>query len=80
MRTGCGPTCRRLAAACFGDIARPVAGLLGTFGLTVSTANVGLVAATGVASRVIGFAVAAVLVVLALQPTLIGVLTIMPAP
>jgi xanthine permease XanP len=56
------------------------AGLLGTYGLTVSTANVGLVAATGVASRRIGFVIAAVLVVLAFQPGLVGVLTIMPPP
>ena len=40
----------------------------------------GLVAATGVASRVIAFAVAALLVLAALQPTLIGILTIMPRP
>ena len=59
----------------FGDgIAAIVAGLLGTYGLTISTANVGLVAATGVASRVIAFAVAALLVLAALQPTLIGIL------
>jgi len=65
----------------FGDgIAAVVAGLLGTYGLTISTANVGLVAATGVASRVIAFAVAALLVLVALQPTLIGILTIMPRP
>jgi xanthine permease XanP len=59
-------------------IATTIAGLLGTYGLTVSSANVGLVAATGVASRVIGFAIAAILAVAALQPALIGVLAIMP--
>jgi len=65
----------------FGDgIAAVFSGLLGTYGLTVSTANVGLVAATGVASRVIAFAVAALLVLVALQPALIGILTIMPRP
>jgi xanthine permease XanP len=65
----------------FGDgIAAIIAGLLGTYGLTISTANVGLVAATGVASRVIAFAVAALLAAAALQPTLLGVLTIMPRP
>ena len=61
-------------------IAAVVSGLLGTYGLTISTANVGLVAATGVASRVIAFAVAALLVLVALQPALIGILTIMPRP
>lgn len=61
-------------------IAGTLSGLLGTYGLTVSSANVGLVAATGVASRVIGFAIAALLALAALQPTLIGILTIMPRP
>jgi xanthine permease XanP len=65
----------------FGDgIANTAAGLLGTYGMTVSTANVGLVAATGVASRQIGFVVSGILALLALQPTLVGVLTIMPLP
>jgi NCS2 family nucleobase:cation symporter-2 len=61
-------------------IATTIAGLCGTYGVTVSSANVGLVAATGVASRVIAFAVAAILAFAALQPTVIGVLTIMPRP
>jgi NCS2 family nucleobase:cation symporter-2 len=61
-------------------IAAMVAGLLGTYGLTVSTANLGLVAATGVASRRIAFAVAALLTLAAFQPTLVGILTIMPPP
>jgi len=65
----------------FGDgVANTAAGLLGTYGMTVSTANVGLVAATGVASRRIGFVVAGILALLAFQPTLVGVLTIMPSP
>ncbi len=65
----------------FGDgIANTVAGVLGTYGMTVSTANVGLVAATGVASRRIGFVIAGILALLALQPALIGLLTIMPLP
>jgi xanthine permease XanP len=61
-------------------IAGTLSGLLGTYGLTVSSANVGLVAATGVASRVIAFAIAAMLAVAAVQPALIGILTIMPRP
>ncbi len=61
-------------------IAGTLSGLLGTYGLSVSSANVGLVAATGVASRVIAFAIAALLAVAAVQPTLIGILTIMPRP
>jgi NCS2 family nucleobase:cation symporter-2 len=61
-------------------VANAAAGLLGTYGMTVSTANVGLVAATGVASRRIGFVIAGILALLAFQPTLVGVLTIMPPP
>jgi xanthine permease XanP len=75
------PDMRSISGGVLGDgIAAIVAGLLGTFGLTVSTANVGMVAATGVASRRIAFIVAIILVVVAFQPTLIGLLTIMPPP
>ena len=42
--------------------------LLGTYGLTMSTANAGLVAATGVASRRIAFVIAAILAIGAFQP------------
>jgi len=75
------PEMNSIRGGIFGDgIAVAIAGLLGTYGLTVSTANVGLVAATGVASRRIAFVVAAILVLAAFQPTLVGVLTIMPPP
>jgi NCS2 family nucleobase:cation symporter-2 len=75
------PDMTSIGRGVLGDgIATVIAGLSGTYGVTVSSANVGLVAATGVASRVIGFAVAAMLAVAALQPTLIGVLIIMPRP
>ena len=75
------PEMASIGRGVLGDgIATTLAGLLGTYGLTISSANVGLVAATGVASRVIGFAIAAILAVCALQPALIGVLTIMPRP
>ena len=57
------PDMQSISRGVFGDgIAAVVSGLLGTYGLTISTANVGLVAATGVASRIIAFAVAALLV------------------
>ena len=59
-------------------IANMLAGLLGTVGLTISTANVGLVAATGVSSRIISYAIAAILAVFAFQPIVIGFFTIMP--
>ena len=48
--------------------------------MTMSTANVGLVAATGVASRRIAFVVAAILAIAAFQPGLVALLTIMPPP
>jgi xanthine permease XanP len=75
------PDARSIAGGILGDgIAAVVAGLLGTCGLTVSTANVGLVAATGVSSRNIAFVIAIILALAAFQPTLIGILTIMPPP
>jgi xanthine permease XanP len=75
------PEMRSVSGGILGDgIAAIVAGLLGTFGLTISTANVGLVAATGVASRRIAFVIAIILAGAAFQPTLVGLLTIMPPP
>lgn len=75
------PDMSSIARGVLGDgIAATISGLLGTYGLTISSANVGLVAATGVASRVISFAIAAILAIVALQPALIGLLTIMPRP
>ena len=75
------PDAHSIAGGILGDgIAAVVAGLLGTYGLTVSTANVGVVAATGVASNLIAFVIAAVLALAAFQPALIGILTIMPPP
>ena len=75
------PDINSIGGGIFGDgIAAVVAGLLGTYGLTISTANVGLVAATGVASRRIGFVIAAILAVAAFQPTFVGLLIIMPPP
>jgi NCS2 family nucleobase:cation symporter-2 len=59
-------------------ISNMLAGILGTVGLTISTANVGLVAATGVSSRIIAYAIAAILAALAFFPNVIGLFTIMP--
>lgn len=61
-------------------IAASTAGLLGAYGQTMATANVGLVAATGVASRSIAWVVAAILAVAAFQPGFVALLTIMPPP
>jgi xanthine permease XanP len=57
-----------------------LAGLVGSLGLTPSTANIGLQAATGVSSRVIGFAIAGLLIALAFFPSLTGSLILMPRP
>jgi xanthine permease XanP len=75
------PEMTSIRGGILGDgIASAVTGLLGTYGLTVSTANVGLVAATGVASRRIAFVVAAILAAGAFLPWFVAVLTIMPPP
>ena len=75
------PDARSIAGGILGDgIAAIVAGLLGTHGMTLSSPSVGIVAATGVASRRIAFAMAGILVLTSFLPSLVGVLTIMPAP
>ena len=75
------PDMKSIGRGVLGDgIANAIAGLFGTYGLSISTANVGLVAATSVASRVIAFAIAVLLAIAAVQPSLIGILTIMPRP
>ncbi len=56
------------------------AGLVGSLGVTPSTANIGLQAATGVTSRVIGYAVGGMLIVLAFLPSVTGTLILMPRP
>lgn len=61
-------------------LANILAGLVGTLGLTPSTANIGLQAATGMSSRVIGYAVGAILIVLAFLPSVTGSLILMPRP
>jgi len=61
-------------------LANVFAGLVGTLGLTPSTANIGLQAATGVSSRVIGFAIGAILLALAFLPSATGSLILMPRP
>jgi xanthine permease XanP len=75
------PNMTSIGRAVLGDgLAVAVSGLLGTHAVTISSNSVGLVAATGVASRAIAPAIAAILILAALQPALIGVLTIMPRP
>ncbi len=75
------PDMSSIGRGVLGDgISTTFSGLLGTFGVTVSNANAGLVAATGVASRRIAFAFAIILALVALQPRLLGILTLMPKP
>ena len=56
------------------------AGLVGSLGLTPSTASIGLQVATAVSSRVIGFAVGGFLLVLSFLPSVTGTLILMPRP
>jgi len=75
------PDMSSIGRGVLGDgISTVVSGALGAYGLTLSNANAGLVAATGVATRVIAFAVAAILATVALQPRLLGIITLMPKP
>jgi NCS2 family nucleobase:cation symporter-2 len=55
-------------------------GLVGSLGVNSSPTCAGLTAATGVTSRVVGFAVGAVLIALGFLPMLAGLLVIMPRP
>jgi xanthine permease XanP len=57
-----------------------LAGLVGSLGLAPSTASIGLQAATGVSSRIIGFAIGGLLIALAFFPYLTGSLILMPRP
>jgi xanthine permease XanP len=61
-------------------LANMVAGFLGTLGVTPSTANIGLQAATGMSSRVIGYAVGGILIALAFLPSVTASLIMMPRP
>lgn len=75
------PDMSSIGRGVLGDgMATTLSGMLGTFGVTLSNANAGLVAATGVASRSIAFAIAGLFALLALQPRLLGILTLMPRP
>jgi xanthine permease XanP len=61
-------------------IGNVLAGLVGSVGLSPSTANVGLQAASAVSSRVIGYAIGGILIALAFFPSLTGSLILMPRP
>lgn len=57
-----------------------LSGLLGGVGINTSTPSVGIATASGVASRVVAYAVAALFLLLALTPKFAAVLAIMPRP
>ncbi len=56
------------------------AGVLGGFGQSTSSSNIGLSIATGVTSRVVAFSTGIILIVLAFFPRLSAVFAIMPRP
>jgi xanthine permease XanP len=75
------PDMRSITSGIRGDgLATAIAGLLCSFGVATGPANAGLVAATGVASRVVAYPIAAILVFAAVVPAFAGMLAIMPAP
>jgi len=57
-----------------------LSGLLGGVGINTGTPSVGLAAATGVASRRVGYAVGAIFLALALTPKVSAMLALMPRP
>jgi NCS2 family nucleobase:cation symporter-2 len=73
------PDMRTISQGIRGDgIGTIIGGLLCSFGQAVGPANAGLVAATGVASRVIAYPIAILLILAAVQPAFTTILTIMP--
>ncbi len=57
-----------------------VAGLVGSVGVNPSAPAAGMVAATGVSSRVIGFAIGGMLILLGFLPSFTALLVLMPRP
>jgi xanthine permease XanP len=55
-----------------------IAGAMGSAGINTSTPSVGLVSATGVASRVVAYAVGGIFLVFALVPKVAALLAVMP--
>ena len=56
------------------------AGILGGFGQSTSSSNIGLTIATGVTSRVVALSTGLILIVLAFCPKLSGIFAVMPPP
>jgi NCS2 family nucleobase:cation symporter-2 len=75
------PDFKSLSGALAGNgLATFFAGLVGSVGVNVYTNSIGLSSATGIASRVIGFAIGAALLVLALSPAVGSAFTTIPPP
>jgi NCS2 family nucleobase:cation symporter-2 len=60
-----------------GDV---ISGILGTFGTSTSSSNIGLSLGTGATSRYIAYAMGIILIILACFPKLAMIFVIMPAP
>jgi NCS2 family nucleobase:cation symporter-2 len=75
------PDLRSITSGIRGDgVSTILGGLTCSFGATIGPANAGLVPATGVASRVVAHAIAALLLLAGIVPAFAGLLTLMPAP
>jgi NCS2 family nucleobase:cation symporter-2 len=74
------PNLERIGAGVLADgIATALSGVFCVFGVNVSSSSVGLTEATGVASRVVAYAISAIFVVMAFIPGLVRFFTLMPA-
>lgn len=62
------------AVGCF------TAGVIGGFGQSTSSSNIGLTIATGVTSRIVAFSTGGILIILAFCPKLSGIFAVMPPP
>ncbi|MGA2823764.1 MAG: solute carrier family 23 protein [Bacteroidales bacterium] len=72
---------KTLSGGIFADgLGGVIPGLIGGFGLSTSSSNVGLSIATGATSRVISLAMGGILIFMAFFPKLSEVMIIMPAP
>ena len=75
------PDMRSLGGGVLADgLGTMCAGLLGTSGITSASGNVGLASATGVTSRVLAYAMGALLLGLAFMPKASALIAILPAP
>jgi xanthine permease XanP len=75
------PDMASLSRAVLSDgLATTTAGILGSVGVNTSTACTGLAAATGLTSRIVGFAAGGIMIALGFLPMLAGVFVLMPRP